>query len=66
MKKNSRRTVDLIDNKIGIRITNFSKNSQQNNSENVTNESDKEMPKKRYFQKKRQKICWWSEINLKV
>ena len=57
MKKNSRRTVDLIDNKIGIRITNFSKNSQQNNSENVTNESDKEMPKKRYFQKKRQKIC---------
>ena len=42
-------TVDLIDNKIGIRITNFSKNSQQNNSENVTNESDKEMPKKRYI-----------------
>ena len=49
MKKNSRRTVDLIDNKIGIRITNFSKNSNQNNSENVTNESDKEMPKKRYI-----------------
>ena len=49
MKKNSRRTVDLIDNKIGIGITNFSKNSQQNNSENVTNESDKEMPKKRYI-----------------
>ena len=49
MKKNSRRTVDLIDNKIGIRITNVSKNSQQNNSENVTNESDKEMPKKRYI-----------------
>ena len=49
MKKNSRRTVDLIDNKISIRITNFSKNSQQNNSENVTNESDKEMPKKRYI-----------------
>ena len=49
MKKNSRRTIDLIDNKISIRITNFSKNSQQNNSENVTNESDKEMPKKRYI-----------------
>ena len=57
MKKNSRRTVDLIDNKIGIRITNFSKNSNQNNSENVTNESDKEMPKKRYiFRKKDRKF----------
>ena len=57
MKKNSRRTVDLIDNKISIRITNFSKNSQQNNSENVTNESDKEMPKKRYiFRKKDRKF----------
>ena len=57
MKKDSRRTVDLIDNKIGIRITNFSKNSQQNNSENVTNESDKEMPKKRYiFRKKDRKF----------
>ena len=57
MKKNSRSTVDLIDNKIGIRITNFSKNSQQNNSENVTNESDKEMPKKRYiFRKKDRKF----------
>ena len=53
MKKNSRRTVDLIDNKIGIRITNFSKNSQQNNSENVTNESDKEMPKKDIFSEKK-------------
>ena len=57
MKKNSRRTFDLIDYKIGIRITNFSKNSQQNNSENVTNESDKEMPKKRYiFRKKDRKF----------
>ena len=57
MKKNSRRTVDLIDNKIGIRNTNFSKNSNQNNSENVTNESDKEMPKKRYiFRKKDRKF----------
>ena len=57
MKKNSRRTVDLIDNKISIRITNFSKNAQQNNSENVTNESDKEMPKKRYiFRKKDRKF----------
>ena len=47
----------MIDNKIGIRITNFSKNSQQNNSENVTNESDKEMPKKRYiFRKKDRKF----------
>ena len=34
-----------------------SKNSQQNNSERVTNEHDKEIPKERYIlQKKRQKI----------
>ena len=31
------------------KITKFSKNSQQNNSEAVTNESDKEIPKERYI-----------------
>ena len=28
--------------------TQFSKNSEQNNSESVTNENDKEIPKERY------------------
>ena len=30
------------------KITKVSKNSQQNNSETVTNENDKEIPKERY------------------
>ena len=45
---------DLIGNEIANKILKFSKNSQQNNSETVTNENDKEIPKERYiyFQKK--------------
>ena len=39
------------------KITKFSKNSQQSNSEKVTNENDKEIPKERYLSlKERQKI----------
>ena len=39
------------------KITKVSKNSQQNNSETVTNENDKEIPKERYiFPEERQKI----------
>ena len=43
-------TSDLIGNKIAHKITNVSKNSQQNNSETVINESYKEVhvsPEKR-------------------
>ena len=55
-KKKAETTGDLISNKIadevvkpyGGRITKFSKNSKQNNSETVTNERDKEIPKERY------------------
>ena len=42
-------TGDLIGNKIADRITEVSNNSQQNNSETVTNEHDKEIPKERYI-----------------
>ena len=43
--------------KIVNRITKVSKNSQQNNSETVTNEHDKGIPKERYiFPEKRQEI----------
>ena len=35
----------MIGNKIANKFTEISKNSQQNNSETVTNENDKEMPK---------------------
>ena len=40
------------------KITKISKNSQQNNSETVTNENDKEIPKERYIylQKKNGKL----------
>ena len=37
----------MIGNKINDRITKFSKPSQQNNSETITNELDKEISKER-------------------
>ena len=47
----------MIANKIADRITKVSKDSQQNNSETVTNEHDKEIPKERYLSpEKRQEI----------
>ena len=47
----------LIMLSIADRITKVSKNSQQNNSEIVTNENDKEIPKERYVSpEKRQEI----------
>ena len=50
-------TGDLIDNKIADRIMKVSKNSQQNNSETVTKEHDKEILKERYISaEERQKI----------
>ena len=39
----------MTGNKIAKRITNVSKNSQQNNLETVTNENDKEISKQRYI-----------------
>ena len=39
----------MIGNKIANRIKKVSKKSQQNNSETVTNEDDKEIPKERYI-----------------
>ena len=46
---------DLIGNKVADRITKVSKNSQQNNSEIVTNENDKEIPKERYIPPEKRK-----------
>ena len=47
----------MIGNKIAGKITKVSQNSQQNSSEAVTNEHDKEIPKERYISpKERQKI----------
>ena len=48
---------DLIGNKIADRNTKVSKILQQNNSESVTNEHSKEIPKRRYISpEERQKI----------
>ena len=43
-KKKVEAAGDLIGNKIVGKITKVSKNSQQNNSESITNEHDKEIP----------------------
>ena len=56
-KEQFKKQFDLIGNKIADRIRKVSKKSQQNNSEKVTNEHDKEMPKERYISpEKRQEI----------
>ena len=58
IKKTAEAIGDLIDNKIANRITKVSKSSPQNNSETITNEHDKKIPKERYIylQKKDRKI----------
>ena len=57
IQKTTEATGNLVGNKIANRITGVSKNSQQNNSETVTNEHDKEIPKERYISpEERQKI----------
>ena len=48
-KKTAEATRDFIGNKIANKITAVSGNSQQNNSETVTNEHDKEIRKGRYI-----------------
>ena len=55
----------MIDNKITNRITKVLKNSQQNNSETVTNEDDRETPNGRCVSpEERQKII--DELRLKL
>ena len=50
-------TGDLIGNKITDRIMKVSKNSHENDSETVTIEPDKEIPKERYiFPEERQRV----------
>ena len=64
IQKTAEATGDLIGNKIANRIIEVSKNSQQNNSETVTNEHDKEIPKEKYVSsEERQEIV--DEVKLK-
>ena len=43
IQKTAEATGDLVGNKIADRITEISKNSQQNNLETITNKNDKEI-----------------------
>ena len=52
IQKTAEATGDLIGYKIA-KMAKVSKNSQQNNSETVTNEHDKEIPKERYTSSKK-------------
>ena len=64
IQKTTEATGDLIGNKIADKIMKVSKNLQQNNSETVTNEHDKEIPKERYISpEERQNII--DELKLK-
>ena len=57
----------LLGNKIANKITKVSKNSQKNNSEIVTNEHDKEIPKERYISaEERQEVIDNLDINIIV
>ena len=49
IQKTAEATEDLIGKKIANKITKISKNSQQNNSETVTNEHNKVIVKERYI-----------------
>ena len=52
IQKTAEATCDFLGNKIATRITKVSQNSQENNSETVTNDNDKEIPKERYISPK--------------
>ena len=67
IQKTAEATGDLIGNKIVNKIMGVSKNLQQNNSETLTNEYDKKIPKERYMSpKERQKIIDNLGINVIV
>ena len=57
-KRVIQKTTEATTDSIGNRITKVSKNLQQSNSETVTSENDKEIPKEKdiYVQKKERKL----------
>ena len=65
IQKTAETTGDLTGNKIANRITKVSKNSQEINSETVTNEHDEEIPNEKYISpEERQEII--DELKLKL
>ena len=67
IQKTAKATVDLIGNKIVDKITKIPKTSQQNNSETVTNEHDKNNLKKDISPKERQNPAgkYWCPVRPK-
>ena len=64
IQKTAEATGDLLFNKIANKVTKAPKKSQENNSETVTIEHDKEIPKERYISpQERQEII--DELRLK-
>ena len=64
IQKIAEATGDFIVNNVAERITKVSKNSQQNNSETLTNEHDKEILKERYVSpEERQEIIAELRLN---
>ena len=63
-QKTAEASGDLIGNKTANKIRRFSENSQQNNSEAVTNEHDKETLKRYISPEERQKII--DNLGIKV
>ena len=70
IQKRAETTGDLISNKIANtvaksydgKITGVLKHPQQNNSETITNEHDKEIPKERYISRTKTRNYWWTKI----
>ena len=58
IQKVAEATGDLIGNKISNKITGNQKNPQQNHSETVKNQYDKEIPKERYISPKQRQKCF--------
>ena len=59
-------TGDLISNNIAKKFTKIWKNSQKKNSETVTNENDKEIPKIDIYLQKEERKLLVSDINIIV
>ena len=59
-------TGDLISNNIAKKFTKIWKNSEKKNSETVTNENDKEIPKIDIYLQKEERKLLVSDINIIV
>ena len=65
VQKSAKATGDLIGNKTANEIVKIWKNSQQNNSETVTNKHNKEIHKRKiYISRRKRRNYGWTEIKI--